>query len=54
MPEQIVLTSLIILDTRQGFEYASDIKHAKILNMLRYRCNDIIIIIINIVTNVIW
>ena len=27
---------LIILDIWQGFEYASGIKYAKVLNMLRY------------------
>ena len=34
----------IILDTWQGFEYASDIKCAMVLNMARYIYSDIIIV----------
>ena len=39
---------LIILDSWQGFEYASTIKYSRVLNMLRYIYNNIIT-----VTNVI-
>ena len=39
---------LIILDTWQGFEYASDIEYTRVLNMLRYSYNYVIIIIINV------
>ena len=56
MPEnaQTVLTMpgfsicLLILDISQGFEYALGTKYARVLNILRYRYNNIII-----VTNVI-
>ena len=34
----------IILDTWQGFEYASDIKYAMVLNMVRYIYSNIIIV----------
>ena len=40
MPE--VLIFLIILGIWQGFEYASDIKYTKVLNMLWYGYNNII------------
>ena len=43
-----VFSDLIILDIWQGFEYASGIKYARVLNMLRYSYSNIII-----VTNVI-
>ena len=36
---------LIILDIWRGFEYASAIKNAEVLNMLRYSYNNIIIVI---------
>ena len=54
LPECTVLTMpgfsicLIILDIWQGFQYASGIRYASVLNMLRYSYNNIII-----VTNVI-
>ena len=35
---------LIILEISQGFEHASCIKNAGVLNMLRYSCNNIIIV----------
>ena len=41
-------TCLIILDIWHGFEYASGIKYAEVLNMLRYNYNNIISIVINI------
>ena len=34
---------LIILDTLQGFEYASGIKYTSVLNMPQYSCNNIIV-----------
>ena len=40
---------LIILDIWHGFEYASDIKYARVLNILQYTYNKIIIIVTNIV-----
>ena len=40
---------LIILDIWQGFKYASVIKYVRILNMLRYSCNNIIIIAANVI-----
>ena len=43
-----IFSGLIILDIWQGFEYASGIKYARVLNMLRYSYSNIII-----VTNVI-
>ena len=39
---------LIILDIWQGFEYARDIKYAKVLNMLQYS-SDSNIVVANVV-----
>ena len=44
-----VLTLPIILDIWKGFEYASDIKCARVLNMPRYSYNNIIIDITNVI-----
>ena len=43
MPEFSIC--LINLDIWQGFEYASAIKYARVLNMRHYGCNNIIIVI---------
>ena len=40
---------LIILDIWQGFEYAAGIKHPRVLNVLRYSYNDIIIIVTKVI-----
>ena len=40
---------LIILDIWEGFEYASEIKHARVLNRPRYNYNNIIIIVTNVI-----
>ena len=45
MPEFSIC--LIILYTQEGFEYASDIKYARVLNMLWYSYNNNIIIVTN-------
>ena len=50
IPEQTVLimsgfsVCLMILDISQGFEYASGIKYALVLNILRYSYNNIVIV----------
>ena len=43
-------TCLIIVDIWQGFEYATGITHATILNMQQYSYNKIIIFVTNIAT----
>ena len=45
---------LNILYTLQGFEYASGIKYARLLNMPPYSYNDIIIIAINAIIIEFW
>ena len=47
MPEFSIC--LIILDIRKDFEYASDIKCARVLNMPRYSCSNIIIIVTSVI-----
>ena len=42
------LTCLIILNIWHGFEYASGIKYAEVLNTLQYNYKNIISIVINI------
>ena len=43
-------TCLIIVDIWQGFEYATGITYATILNMQQYSYNKIIIFVTNIAT----
>ena len=40
---------LIELDISQRFEYASGIKYARVLNMMRSSYNDMIILVINVI-----
>ena len=44
-----VFSDLIILDIWHGFEYASGIKYARVLNMLRCSYSNIIIIVTNVI-----
>ena len=40
---------LIILDIWQDFDYTSGIKYVRVLNMLRYSYDNIIVIVTNVV-----